>query len=419
MICGDMMRQKLRNNSGFGLIELTMVIIIIGVLAAVAMQSATVMVQDARRVQTEREMEMLARAIAGDPLMLSNGRRADFGYVGDVGSFPTNLQALYENPGAYSTWDGPYIAQGITEDATGFKTDGWGTLYAFTGGVTIQSSGSGSTLSHKIADAVSDYTLNTLTGTIRDADDSLPGVIYMDSVDIAVTIPNGSGGTATKSYTPDAAGAFALDSLPVGTHPLKLIYTPNVDTLLRYVTILPRHKSPVSFKFASAYFGGGGGGTPSSEVLRPDGAGSITDLTISGCASNFLCVNESSSDDDVTYVERAHSSYATDVYSMDNPAASSGTIDSVVVHCRARKTFVNGDIQPTIYTNSTEYNGTAQSISTSYVDYSQAWSTNPNTNSAWTWAEINNLQAGVRMRGQSNTKPAYCTQVWIEVFYVN
>ena len=416
-----MMRQKLQNNRGFGLIELTMVIIIIGVLAAVAMQSATVMVQDARRVQTEREMEMLAHAITGDPLMLSNGRRADFGYVGDVGSFPTNLQALYENPGAYSTWDGPYIAQGITEDATGFKTDGWGTLYAYTGGVTIQSSGSGSILTHKIADAVSDYTLNSLNGTIKDANDSVPGPDYIDSVDITVTIPNGSGGTATKSYSPDSAGSFSLDSLPVGTHPLKLIYTPNVDTLLRYVTILPRHKSSVSFKFASAYFvgGGGGSGTPGSEVLRPDGAGSITNLTISGCASNFLCVNESSSDDDVTYVERAHTSYATDVYSMDNPVASLGTIDSVVVHCRAKKTLMNGGIQPTIFTNATEYNGTAQSLTTSYADYSQAWSTNPNTTAVWTWTEINNLQAGVRLEGQSVTKPAYCTQVWVEVFYTN
>ena len=59
-------------------------------------------------------------------------------------------------------------------------------------------------------------------------------------------------GTTTRSCAPDAAGSFTLDSLPVGPHPLRMIYTPANDTLLRYVTILPRHKSPVSFKFASA-----------------------------------------------------------------------------------------------------------------------------------------------------------------------
>jgi len=202
---------------------------------------------------------------------------------------------------------------------------------------------------------------------------------------------------------------------------LRLIYTPEVDTLTRYLTVLPRHKGQASYRFASAYFGGGGGGggTPGSEILRPDGAGSITNLTASGCGSNYQCVDENLSDDDATYVERASNSYRTDVYSLANTGVGSGTIDSVVVHCRTRKTKNNGNVQPTLYVSSTEYNGTARSLTTSYVDYSQVWSTNPNTGSAWTWTEINNLQAGVRMRGQNNSFPAYCTQVWVEVFYVN
>jgi len=45
-----------------------------------------------------------------------------------------------------------------------------------------------------------------------------------------------------------------LDSLPVGTHSLRVIYTPNVDTLYRYVTILPRHKSSRTYRFADSYF---------------------------------------------------------------------------------------------------------------------------------------------------------------------
>lgn len=409
-----MMLTKLKNNRGFGLIELTMVIIIIGVLAAVAMQSATVMVQDARRIQTEREMETLAHAITGDPSMVSNGGRTDFGYVGDVGSFPTNLQALYENPGGYSTWDGPYLPPGIFEDTIGFKTDEWGTLYAYTGGVTIQSTGSGTTLSRKVADAVTDYTLNSLSGIIMDADDSLPGVIYMDSVDITVTIPNGSGGAATKSYAPDAVGAFTLDSLPVGTHPLKLIYTPNVDTLLRYVTILPRHKSPVGYKFASAYFGGGGGGGSGSEILRPTGAGSSSNLIAENCANGWECVDEAVSDGDGTYVKGSGSSWNMDTYETADHSVGSGAVDSIVVYVKAKGNSGGKKARTAIRIGGSDYTGFQNNTSGSYVNYATTYLTNPATAAAWTWADIDNLEIGVDLK-----KVAFCTQVWVEVFYTN
>ena len=415
------MNQYCYTESGFSLIEMLVLIVVIGIMASVAMQSMTATVQDIRQTRTEREMEMLAKAIVGDPGLKQNNQRSDFGYVGDVGAFPPNLQALYQNVSSYATWDGPYLPLGYAQDSTGFKTDEWGALYSYSGGTNINSTGSGSTITNKIADGTNDYLLNTINGTILDAANEPPGTDYVDSVDIVITYPNGSGNTASKTYSPNTTGSFTLDSIPVGTQLLRLIYTPEVDTLTRYLTVLPRHKGQTSYRFASAYFGGGGGGggTPGSEILRPDGAGSITNLTASGCGSNYQCVDESSSDDDATYVERASNSYRTDVYSLANSGVGSGTIDSVVLHCHVRKTQLQGEVQPTLYVSSTEYNGTAQSLTTSYVDYSQAWATNPNTSVAWTWTEINDLQAGVRLKGQNSSFPAYCTQVWVEVFYVN
>jgi hypothetical protein len=164
------------------------------------------------------------------------------------------LQALYQNPGSYATWDGPYVATGFAQDSTGFKIDEWGSSYSYSGGVIITSTGSGATITKKVADSTSDYLLNTINGTIKDANDSLPGSIYDDSVDIEVTIPNGSGSSVTKTYNPDSAGAFTLDSIPVGQHELRVIFTPEADTLFRYVTILPRHKGNLNYKFASAHF---------------------------------------------------------------------------------------------------------------------------------------------------------------------
>ena len=134
---------------GFSLIEMLVVIIVIGILAAVAMQSMTSTVQDVRRIKTEREMEMLAEAIAGNPGLTQNNQRSDFGYIGDVGAFPPNLQALYQNPGGYATWDGPYLPPTFAQDSTGFKIDEWGALYSYTGGTLLASTGSGSAISRK------------------------------------------------------------------------------------------------------------------------------------------------------------------------------------------------------------------------------------------------------------------------------
>ncbi len=247
------MQLRIREHSGFTLIEVMMVIVIIGVLAAVAATSLTESMDDVRVIETEREMEMLAAAISGDPEIMANGKRADFGYIGDVGSFPANLQALYQNPG-YSTWDGPYVKLSYQQDSTGFKTDEWGAVYAYTGGVTLTSTGSGASITKKFASATSDYTLNRLRGSITDAAGDTPGLIYADSIAIAITIPNGTGSTSQKLYAVDYAGNFTLDSLPAGTHSIEVVFIPANDTIKRYTTILPRHKSRIDMKFASMHF---------------------------------------------------------------------------------------------------------------------------------------------------------------------
>jgi len=412
---------RLSNDRGLGLIELTVIIVVIGILAVTAMRSMQGTIDDVKQVKTEREMEMLADAIVGDAQIGNGGARTDFGYVGDVGAFPPNLDALLSNPGGYLTWNGPYIEPGIAEDNVGFKTDEWGVAYNYSGGTIITSTGSGSTISKKIADATSDYLHNSHSATVKDSWDSLPGSIYADSIEIVVSIPDGSGSIVNKTYNPDSTGAFTLDSLPAGRRPLRIIYLPNVDTLLRYLTILPRQKSGADiYNFASAYFGGGGGGgTPASVILRPDGAGANTNLTNSGCVNNYQCVDEVSSDDDGSIVIRASESYAIDTYSLDDPGVSSGTIDSVIVFCRARKTQNQGTYIANLYTYSTHYASAEQNLTDSYAVYSHTWATNPNTSAAWTWTEMNNLQAGLQMKGQNINFPAYCTQVWVEVFYTN
>ena len=92
------------------------------------------------------------------------GSRRRFGYVGDIGAFPPNLQALYQNPGGYSTWVGPYIPPEITQDNVGYRYDEWGTAYNYSGGITIASTGGGIASSGSLNIINSSISFNTADG---------------------------------------------------------------------------------------------------------------------------------------------------------------------------------------------------------------------------------------------------------------
>ena len=404
-----------RRDSGFGFVELLVLIVVVGILASIAMRTMTSTITDARRIKTEREMEMLAAAIVGDPARTTDNLRSDFGFFGDIGAFPTTLASLYTNPG-YSTWRGPYVALSADQDTTSFRMDEWGNQYIYAVGASITSSGGGTGLTKKLADAQTDYTLNQFVGLVKDQNDSLPGTIEKDSVRVQLSIPNGLGGTALKIRTPDASGQFVFDSIPAGRHPLLLTYLPSNDTLSRYITVLPRHKNrnPPLCKSATAHFGGSGCGE--SITLRPDGAGATTSLT--GCVtSNWQCVEDVIPDDNSTLVQRAATSWAYDLYSLPDPIAAACPPSKVTVFLRCRMELTQGDARGILRVNGMNFPGTATSLTTSWANYSFSWSSNPATGSTWTWSDINAMQAGLELKGQNATKPAYCTQVWVEVGY--
>jgi prepilin-type N-terminal cleavage/methylation domain-containing protein len=407
------------NIRGMSLIELLVVVVVVGILTSVAMTSLTVSVEDMKRVRTERELDALAKSVVGDPSETTDGRRSNFGYVGDVGSFPPNLAALAVNPGGYSTWKGPYLPAGIAQDTDGYKYDEWGKAYTYSGGLTITSSGNGTPMIKKLADATSDYLLNQFVGVVKDNNDSLPGAIKRDSVSIKVTIPNGAGGSTTKSYKPDASGQFTLDSVPAGKRPLLVIYTPQNDTITRMITVLPRQNNsyPPVYKFSDSYFSSTGGCGGNSLTIRPNGAGSGTNLTCSGCAGNWQCVSEATADEDVSIVMDADNSFHDDYYALSNPTPQACAPSRVTVYFRVRKTGTGGSAGAVLYLGGQAYVGTTSSLTTSYANHSYAWTSNPRTGSAWTWIDITSLEAGLHMSGQDSNFPAYCTQLWLVVTY--
>lgn len=161
------------------------------------------------------------------------------------------------------------------------------------------------------------------------------------------------------------------------------------------------------------------------ETLRPNAAGDETNLVpIPGTGeANWEDVDEAVTDEDTTYVRYGLAAWKKDLYNL--PAHSgSGTINSVTVYARCR---ANGSpiVQTSAIirckTNGTVYEGNEITVTTSYVNYSKAWATNPNTGSAWTWTEIGALQIGVGLRrwGSSGGTHTHCTQVWVEIDYTS
>ena len=241
-----------KQENGYSLFELIIVIVIIAVLATITMRSLRGANDALRTELTRQELNRLAWAIAGKPDLVTGGTRTDYGYVGDVGSLPPNLDALVENPGGYATWAGPYIGDEFLASAastdTDFKIDAWGTGYSYTG-IAISSTGSGETITRAVANSADDLLYNSIAVTIVDAVNSPPGTIYRDSVKALLTRPNGAGGTVVIERYPAPDGSVRFDSIPIGSHRLDLVYAPDDDTLRRRVQVNPAGNVYVEMRY--------------------------------------------------------------------------------------------------------------------------------------------------------------------------
>jgi hypothetical protein len=279
----------------------------------------------------------------------------------------------------------------------------------------ISSTGGPETIQKSVTDSPNDYLYNRFEGNIKDALDSIPGITYQDSVTAIITYPNGVGGWSSKNANPEADGDFEFDSIPVGSHEINIIFAPEADTLTRFVTILPRHRNDYRYPFRMAtIFASGYTPTAASEILRPIGNGNSSELISSGCTNNFDCVDEFSSDDAATYLSGSGGSWLIDTYETADHSTGSGTIDSVVIHIRCIGPGTQKQASTYLHTNGVDVQGAVIDLSTvsTWTGYQTTYPANPVTGSAWSWSEIDNIEAGIGIR-----KEGQCTQVWIEVFY--
>ena len=130
---------KWRSEVGFTLIELVIIIIILGIVAAVSIPKFGTLTEEAKANATREEIRRIKTAIIGDPQVTAGGQYISRGFEGDVGYPPTNLIDLVRKPDSIPSydkftrlgWNGPYL------DSTemNFLYDSWENLYSYNSGV--------------------------------------------------------------------------------------------------------------------------------------------------------------------------------------------------------------------------------------------------------------------------------------------
>jgi len=99
---------NMKRQTGFSLVELTVVLLIITLLASVAVRETSELAFQTRYEQTKERLEMIRQAILGNPKLIVNGQQAVSGFVADMGRLPHNLRELIDINGyclANAAWD--------------------------------------------------------------------------------------------------------------------------------------------------------------------------------------------------------------------------------------------------------------------------------------------------------------------------
>lgn len=206
--------------------------VVLAILAAAATVAVPLLYDPpllSREQLTLEKMQAIKTAIIGDPSRQPLRSRHSFGFVGDLGVLPSNLEELFLQ-GGYPDftavldhhirfgWRGPYLQSALS--AQGHRLallDAWGTPFAYTGdGInqTIESAGpdrdfpnSGDNLSLQISE---DEWRTTVTGQFFDRNRS-----PLNETLLSIYFPDGSATLAETVLSPADPHAFNSETDPL------------------------------------------------------------------------------------------------------------------------------------------------------------------------------------------------------------
>jgi len=147
--------------------------------------------------------------------------------------------------------------------------------------------------------------------------------------------------------------------------------------------------------------------------LIPNANGCNIDFTPVGEAENWECVDDPRRvpDDDDTYNYSTCSDLNYDLYALPNHTTEIGTINYVQVYSRAKSHILAQHADGVYKIIATDnacanvYKSDDIDLTTNYLTYNKTWTTNPRTDNAWLWTDIDNLQIGAECSSPSVTYP--------------
>jgi len=164
---------------------------------------------------------------------------------------------------------------------------------------------------------------------------------------------------------------------------------------------------------------------PATEILRPDAPGSETNIEQQRPESgaHWDKVDEADPHDDTaTAVFQGDSVFRRDLYNLQSHVGM-GSITQVTVYALVKTlaaTPTQTSLKLAIKSGATVAESDERMITPYFVSYFHSWPSSPQSGVAWTWSEIDLLQAGISLRCAREANPTiktYCTQVYVEVDY--
>jgi hypothetical protein len=200
--------------------------------------------------RTTEDLDRLKTAISGNPRLLIGTSRADFGFIGTMGSVPSQLAQLWlkgsQTEYSFDTtkkigagWVGPYVPSTFAEDLLSFDKDRFGNALTYTSTVftrttdgqsvatRIQSAGQdglSGTADDLLVDILAAEVYSTVTGKV------LKGTQPVGSATVTLNLPV-NGTTGQQFATTDAGGTFTFSNVTFGFRSVsidpRLTYEPN------------------------------------------------------------------------------------------------------------------------------------------------------------------------------------------------
>lgn len=144
----------------------------------------------------------------------------------------------------------------------------------------------------------------------------------------------------------------------------------------------------------------------------PNADGCNIELTPSGAANNYQCVDDArlTPDEDTTFVYNGSTAVKYDLYDLPDHTTESGTINYIQVYARAKTHNATPDSVDSFKIIISEdncanvYKSADKNLMTSYRTYNNVWTVNPRSTVTWTWSDIDNLEIGIECQSPNYVK---------------